>query len=150
MSPSRPTISGLPGRMAIFQKSSAMPVRRQRRLHEVVLADRGAADDDEDVGAGRPVDAARRSPRRRSGAMPRSIGSPPHSRTSAARPTPFDETIWSGPGSLAGRHQLVAVGEDRDARPAADGQGGMAHRRGERERARHRARGPLAGARRRR
>ena len=51
MAPSLPCISGLPGRMAIFQKSSSMPSAREApSLHEVVLADRGAAGGDEDIG----------------------------------------------------------------------------------------------------
>ena len=151
MAPSRPTISGLPGRMAIFQKSSAMPRRCQRRLHEVVVADRGAADRRRACRrpAARSTKAAIAS--RLSGAMPRSIAlaaalaheAPRGRRRSRRRSGP-------GPVVVAGRHELVAGGEDRDARPAADGQGGVAHRRGERDGARVEQRGPPAAARRRR
>ena len=48
--PRRPNISGLPGRMAIFQKPSAMPRASSTGRDEVVVADRGAADGDDDVG----------------------------------------------------------------------------------------------------
>ena len=65
--------------------------------------------------------------------MPRSCGSPPSDATSAARPRALEATIWSGPGRAPGRDQLVAGGDDGDARPAADGHGGMAHRGGERQ-----------------
>ena len=49
--PRRPNISGLPGRMAIFQKASVMPRVLQDRADEIVIADRGAAAGDDDVGA---------------------------------------------------------------------------------------------------
>ena len=45
------TCSGLPGRMAIFQKSNSMPAVAERLLHEVVLADRGAAAGHQQIGA---------------------------------------------------------------------------------------------------
>ena len=43
---------GLPGRMATFQKSSVTPCF-ESRVDEVVVADGGAADGDDDVGVGR-------------------------------------------------------------------------------------------------
>ena len=79
------------------------------------------------------ADDARRWRRRRRATMPRSCGSPPSAATSAARPTAFEATIWSGPGDVAGRDQLVAGGDDRDARAAAHRDGAVAHRRGERD-----------------
>ena len=48
--PSRPKSSGLPGRMAIFQKSSSSPSGLERGRDQIVFADRGAADRDEDIG----------------------------------------------------------------------------------------------------
>ena len=53
VAPSRPEISGLPGRMAIFQKSSSKPCGAERALHQVVVADAGAAGGHQQVaGAG--------------------------------------------------------------------------------------------------
>ena len=54
--PMRPNISGLPGRMAIFQKSSVMPCCAERALDQIVIADRGAAGGDQKVGPGRAGD----------------------------------------------------------------------------------------------
>ena len=51
-SPRRPNISGLPGRIAIFQKSSVTPCVGQHLMDEVVVAHRGAAERHDDIRAG--------------------------------------------------------------------------------------------------
>ena len=53
----------------------------------------------------------------------RSAGAAPRRRrprASPSSPKPFEETIWSGPGLLAGHHQLVAGRDQRDDRAARD------------------------------
>ena len=67
----------------------------------------------------------------RSRAMPRSSGSPPHCRTMAASATVLELTIWAAASGCARQHQLVASGEQRDARPPADRQPGVVERRGQ-------------------
>ena len=57
---SRPNISGLPGRIAICQKSSSSPCAPSTRAHQIALADRGAAQRHHEVDAG----AAAARPRR--------------------------------------------------------------------------------------
>ena len=54
IAPRRPWISGLPGRMAMRQKSSDMPASASAWRIEVVIADRGAADRRQHVGPGAP------------------------------------------------------------------------------------------------
>ena len=51
MAPSRPCISGRPGRSANPPERQCHAFGRKRLLHEIVVADGGAADGDEDVGA---------------------------------------------------------------------------------------------------
>ena len=46
---SRPNINGLPGRMAIFQNDKRHTLRGQHRRDQVVIADRGPADGDQQV-----------------------------------------------------------------------------------------------------
>ena len=111
---------------------------RERRLHEVVLADRGAAERDEKIGAavagGRDAalevgEACRgrcrdRAPRRR------------HARGERGEGIEVGGDDLVRPCRLAGPDELVAGGEDRDARPAAHRQARVAHGGGEREAAR--------------
>ena len=96
-------------------RSRAPCPRAQRGADQVVVADRGAADGDEDVGAAPP----RRAATRLSGvsaAMPRHHGLAALSPRSARR-----APSWNGGDDLipaergAGRHQLIAGGEDGDA-----------------------------------
>ena len=54
MPPSRPCISGLPGRIAMRQKPSSMPAATSAFLHEVVVADRRPAERHQHVGFERP------------------------------------------------------------------------------------------------
>ena len=111
-------------------------VAGERRLHEIGLADGGAAERHEHVGAG----LARLRDRRSSAsgvslAMPRSIGSAPARAAIAATAKGFEATIWSGPAGLARRHELVAGGEDRDARAPPHREVGVAGGGGERDEA---------------
>ncbi len=48
-------------------------------------------------------------------------------------PTAFDETIWSGPGAAPAGTSSSPVETIGDPRPAADGDGAVAHRGGERQ-----------------
>ena len=103
MAPSRPCMSGLPGRMAMRQKPSSMPGRDERLLHEIVIADRGAAERHQHVGFG----VARLSHRRlqradSSTAMPRSIATPPHASTTPATAKLFEAMICEGPSAPPG------------------------------------------------
>ena len=56
--PSGRTSAACPGRIAICQKSSVEALRLQRRLHQVVVADRGAAGGDQQVACRAGGDAA--------------------------------------------------------------------------------------------
>ena len=53
--PPVPNISGLPGRMAIFQKSSVEAACRQARLHQIMVADAGAAGGHQQIRAARRI-----------------------------------------------------------------------------------------------
>ena len=83
--PRRPCISGRPGRSADLPERQRHALRGQRLLHEIVIADRGAA-------GGHQARRRRRSrarriaaivSSRRSGTMPRSITSAPSPRARA-------------------------------------------------------------------
>ncbi len=107
--PRRPKISGLPGRMAIFQKSSVMP--------SAPNASRTRSCSPTDAP---PVVTSRSAPRAAatmvwsacasSGATPSSNGSPPQARTKAAKAGPFEETIWFGPMGSPGITTSSPVG----------------------------------------
>ena len=121
--------------MAIFQKSSVEPLRLQRGRHQVALADRGAADGQEDIGGfartGQRHDALERvlgdAQRHRFAAMGLD------QRGNAKRDRRYD-LIRRKLG--AGGHDLVAGGEDRDFGPPPDRQFGMVHGGGEHQLAR--------------
>ena len=104
--------------MAIFQKSSVMPRVGQRLLHQVVLADRGAAGDDEDVGAGRAVDEGgdRLAAVRRDAEVDRLAAGLAHERGKADRRS----TRRSGP-ARASRRAAPARRRWRGSRRAACG-----------------------------
>ena len=97
--------AALPGRMAMRQKSSSMPARRARRLHEVVIADRRAAERDERRYRRRlrwPIDGGLMAALS-SGTMPRSRTSAPAAlRARAAMPNVLEAMICAGPGTLPG------------------------------------------------
>ena len=133
--PSRPNISGLPGRMAIFQKSSAMPSSVERLLDEVVVADRGAAERDEDVGGKRERRVDRRADRGacRRGRCRGRCGSPPASATKAAMPSALEATIWSGPGVAPGGTSSSPVAMIATRGRRRTGTVGVVHRGGERD-----------------
>ena len=117
--PRRPNINGLPGRMAIFQNASAMPRASSTGRDEVVIADRGAADGDDDVGVVRALAKWASRLSRVSRAMPSScgLGAGRFGQRGDAQMIGGDDL--AGPGRLPGRHQLVAGREDGDARAAA-------------------------------
>ena len=126
--PCRPCISGLPGRMAICQKPSGTPRSASTGLHQVMVADRSAAERDKNVGAPSqtPWPQLPDQHRDRSGAMPRSMTSAPASRANAATPKPFEATIWSGPGArraapVRRRSARMATRGWRTTRTALDG-----------------------------
>ena len=110
-----------------------MEVERRGRgatagAHEVVVADRGAADGDDEVGAARRASKAAARLSGVSRAIGRRRASAPAASSIAFRPKSFEAKIWSGPGSLAGHDQLVAGGDQRDDRAARDGDAAGAHR----------------------
>ena len=130
--PSLPTISGFPGRMAIFQKSSVMPAsfsasctRSCSPTDAPPLVTRMSASH------ARETKSAIAS--RRSGAMPRSIGLAAGLTHERGKADAVGGDDLVRPRSYAGRHKLVAVGEDRNSRASADGKGGMSHRGCERD-----------------
>ena len=69
--------------------------------------------------------------------MSRAIGSrrasAPAASSIAFSPKPFEETIWSGPGVLAGHDEFVAGGDQRHHRPAVHRHAAGVHRREQRE-----------------
>ena len=137
-----PNISGLPGRIAIFQKSSAKPRSPSAGLHQVVVADAGAAGGDQQVGAGDRVgrggDGGAVVARRSAGRSARRRAA----RTRAARAWELELTMPPGGDRLAGQRDLVAGGQDGDARAAMHREPGMVGRGGEADVARAE---PLAG-----
>ena len=109
-------ISGLPGRMAMRQKSMAKPCALSARLHEIVVADRGAARGDQQIVLRAGGDAVLDQRARRRGAMSNRVGSPPQPRTSAA--TAMPEERRSGCGRPA-RPASPARRRSRGSRSAA-------------------------------
>ena len=105
-----PAISGFPGRIATRWKSSVEPVRERRPLHQVEVADRGAAERDDQVGALASGQRPRRGSRRVSRAIGSSRASAPAASSIAFSPKPFEATIWSGPGSSPGITSSSPVG----------------------------------------
>ena len=102
--------NGLPGFIGTPCTRTSAPSARERRRDVVPLADRDAADRDDRVGA-------RRAPRRARPARPRADRG--HGRAGARRPAPRRAPRArrrSSPASA--RHDLVAGGDDRDARRA--------------------------------
>ena len=108
------------------------PLRRERRLHEVVVADGGAADRDEDVGrrSARALDAGDEGGHvvagdaeiddRAAGAL--DIGGD-------GEGVGGDDLV--GADGRARQHEFVAGGKERDTRLAHDGQVRVVHRGGE-------------------
>ena len=104
---SRPNISGLPGRMAIFQNDSAIPRAVEHGRDQIVIADRGAADGDQHVGVARLCEmrgkafAAGRG--RCRGTRPRRRPLPPSPRR------PDDWRRRSGPARASARARPVRL-----------------------------------------
>ena len=123
MAPSRPCISGLPGRMATRQKPSSQALAASAGLHEVVVADRGAAEREQQIGAGRArgVDAAfeRRETVARDAEVDRLAAGVADERRERER-VGGDDLV--GTGVLARPHELVAGRQDRDPRLAPHAQ----------------------------
>ena len=135
MSPSRPKISGLPGRIATFQNVELHAERVQRGRDEIVIADGGAADGDEHVGVGaRSPSLSARSLGVARDAEDARRGSGRCRQRGKADRVGGDDLI--GARQRAGRHQLVAGRQNGDAGAPADGNLAVAHRGGERERVR--------------
>ena len=122
--PSRPKTSGLPGRMAIFQKSSSRPRRfspSMTRSWSPTLAP--------------PVVTSMSMPATASATAPtastRVAGDRQHAGLAAARPHQGRERMRvgaddaAGRDRLAGQRDLVARRQDGDARPAMHRQPGM-------------------------
>ena len=134
MRPSRPCMRGLPGRSATRQKPSVHALPRQRRLHEVVLADGGAAEGDEEIRArlARRLDPALEVVEAVAGDAEVDRLAPGARDERGERDEVGGDDLV-GAGRLAGPDELVARGEDRDARPAADAQRAVPHGGGERQ-----------------
>ena len=117
MSCRRPNINGLPGRSAIFQKSSSMPLRSQRRLNEVMISDRSTAKRNQNIGLGRHSLIERIA----QGFEP-ILGYPKINRDAASLPHDLCQSITVGgddlirPITLTGRNQFVASRENCHAR----------------------------------
>ena len=134
MLPRRPCISGLPGRSGDAPEAEFHSAPGEGRAHEVVLADRRAAERHEDV---------RASPLGREDAILEGLDGVERDSKVERFPSGFLHHRADGVGVrrhdlvgsrlLSGPHQLVAGREDRDAGPAAHGQDGVPHRGGERE-----------------
>ena len=135
-SPRRPNSSGLPGRIAIFQKSSSQALAAERLLDEVVVADRGAAGGDQQIEARRPRARAPPAPRRRRRRCRDRPASAPQAGASPPSVDGVGADDLAALRRLAGPAQLVAGGEEADARPPPHGQPEMAHRGGEAQRPR--------------
>ena len=112
-----------------------MPSRVSAGLHEVMVADRRAAERHQNVGL--RLAGAARSPRssaaKSSPAMPRSTTSAPALRAIGADRQIVGGDDLVGAGLGAGRDEFVAGRQDRDARAARDRQARMVHGGGERE-----------------
>ncbi len=100
--PIRPNISGLPGFMAMRQKSTSRPAspstdctRSRSPTETPPMVTRASAPRDPSASA-RIEDSS-------SGAMPRSMASPPLAATSAVSAGPLELTIWLGPMGSPGR-----------------------------------------------
>ena len=115
--PSRPNNSGFPGRMAICQKSSSRPRVFSAFDDEVVVAHRCAAGGDQHVDAVHRVG-------HRGNRLARVLRDRQHDRLAAGGAHQGGERMRVRTDDAAGRDRLarhgdlVAGGEDRDARPA--------------------------------
>ena len=103
-------ISGLPGRMAIFQKSTASPRLPSADAHQVVVADAGAADGHQHVHAAAGVRGGGQRARGRPAPSAAAPGSPPPARTRAASAWALELTMPPGGIGFAGQRHLVAGG----------------------------------------
>jgi hypothetical protein len=116
---SRPAISGLPGRIAIFQKACSNPADL---AHQIVITDRGPADGHDQIG---PVGQRQhgRSSASVSRAMGKSRASPPAASTIAFSAKLFEAMIWSGRGSSPGitSSSPVAISATTGLRVGLDG-----------------------------
>ena len=131
--PSRPDISGLPGRIAIFQKIERHAARHHGLLHEVMIAHRGAADGHKHVGALRYCRIKRRVERLHPvggdaeidhlGA--RAAGKGCHAKGVRGR------MIWPGPRLSPGRRNSSPVASTATFGRRAIGKDCVVHRRGE-------------------
>ena len=147
--PGRPT-SGAPAEPARHQRlarphGDLVEIERQPwaeggLLHQVEVADRGAAEGRRSGRRRGEREARRRGSRRCRGRWAGAAPRRPRPRAAPSSPKPFEETIWSGPGVVAGHDQLVAGRDQRHHRPAR-------HRRPGRRSSRRGARGrPARGA----
>ena len=137
MAPSRPCMSGLPGRMAIRQKPSSMPAATSAfctRSWSPTDAPPSVTKTSAFASRARPI--AGSSAAIVSTAMPRSIGTPPQAPTTPATAKLFEAMICAGPSVSAGRDQFVAGRKDRNPRAPPDRQLGMVARGGQRDVAR--------------
>ena len=80
-------------------------------------ADAGGADDDVEPGSSVQKGSERLL---KSRAIPRKVGTPPASRTAAASIGELESTSCAGITAYTGRDKLIAGGDERDTRPAAD------------------------------
>ena len=137
MAPSRPCISGRPGRIAIFQNDSSHAFGRERPVDEIIIADRSAAGRHQNIG----VEIAR-APHRLDRLIELvghdaeidevgAFGADQRRKRKAVR---IDDLAGSGLG--AGRHQFVAGREQRDLGLAINRHQRMVHAGDQREVAR--------------
>ena len=119
-----------PARHQRFARAASRPCRRPAPCprsaatcaDQIVVADRGAADGHDQVGAARQPEARSSADAALSRAMGSSRGSAPMLPPAArAGRRLFEAMIWSGPGSSPGMHQFVPGRDQRDHRAARDG-----------------------------
>ncbi len=110
--------------MAICQKSTARPRRVSDSMHQVVVADAGAAGGDQQVDAGHLIGDG-------GDGVAVVAGDRQHDRLAAAGAHQGGQGVRvgtddaAGGDRLAGQRDLVAGGQDRDARAAMHGDPGM-------------------------
>ena len=143
VAPSRPNISGLPGRMAIFQKSSCMPLA----VSTAWTRSWSPTEAPPSVTMMSALACRARAPMRadisslRSRTMPRSTASAPGGTGDRGDAIGVGGDDLAGTGRAARRQQFVAGRDDGDQRPANDGERRCGWRRPPATAPRHRARG---------
>ena len=107
----------MPGLIATFSNTGVEAFGGKGGAHDIVIADRGAADRDEDV-AGRAM--RRRTSASSSRATPRSRAIAPQRRISAIRAGCDRVDHLAGREVRAGFGEFIAIGQHADARAACE------------------------------